>query len=147
MAAQPDSSIHTATLALKGHADGASADEGWVVQVALCSLLFWRPACPITRLATQPSVVTVGALSSSGDWARDEPKRYRRLLHRPSRFSTRCQIELRQVVLRSTSTLRLPSTARDGAHLTIIRRCRNRSRNPQLGGNPMPFLACAAPPR
>jgi hypothetical protein len=30
----------TATLALKGQADGPSADGGWVVQVALCSLLF-----------------------------------------------------------------------------------------------------------
>jgi hypothetical protein len=25
-------------------------------------------------------------------------------------------------------------------------RRRNRSRNPQLGGNPIPFLVCAAPP-
>jgi hypothetical protein len=29
----------------------------------------------------------------------------------------------------------------------VIRRCRNRSHNPQLAGNPMPFLVCAAPPR
>ena len=34
-----------------------------------------------------------------------------------------------------------------GSRPAIIRRCRNRSRNPQLGGNPMPFLVCAAPAR
>jgi len=34
-----------------------------------------------------------------------------------------------------------------GSRPSIIRRCRNRSRNPQLGGDPMPFLVCAAPPR